>query len=133
MTSVDAADHLAIANVLARYCRTCDDGSFDDLVDLFTEDGTFEYGGTVTAGREALRSYFATVQTPERRGKHLTTNAVVCVEGDRAEVTSDWVFLTFVEGVLTPKLTGRYQDVLHRGRTSWRIARRVVVPLTPPV
>lgn len=129
MTS--AEDHLAITQVLARYCHTCDDGAFDELVRLFTEEGSFEYGGTVTVGRVDLAAYFAAVQTPERRGKHVVANTVVDVDDDRARATSDWVFLTFVDGVLAPKLTGRYVDDLVRTDGRWLLARRVVVPLAP--
>jgi len=128
--TVDLADRTAILELLARYCHACDDGDFEELVTVFAPDGRFDYGGDVVAGRAALGDYFAQVQTPERRGKHLVTNAVVTVDGDRATVVSDWLFLAFVEGVLTPRLTGRYDDVLVRGGDGWVIAERVVTPLT---
>lgn len=130
--SVDQADHLEIATVLARYCQACDDGAFEELVSLFTENGTFEYGGAVTAGRADLLAYFARVQTPDRRGKHVTANLVAQIDGSRARVRSDWVFLAFVDGVLVPKLAGRYDDVLVKQGGTWLLAARVVTPLLPP-
>jgi uncharacterized protein (TIGR02246 family) len=129
--AVDPADESAIRSVLARYCHTCDDGAFDALVALFTADGSFSYAGRTVAGRAALAAYFAEVQTPERRGKHLVANTVMAVSGDRAEVRSDWAFLAFTDGVLVPRLTGRYDDVLVRDGGDWLIAERVVTPLQP--
>jgi uncharacterized protein (TIGR02246 family) len=125
-------DRWAITEVLARYCQACDDGVFEDLLDLFTADGTFAYGGQVISGRAALAEYFARVQTPDRRGKHVTANVVVSLDGDRAAVSSDWVFLAYVDGVLTPKLTGRYDDLLRREDGAWLLAERVVTPMTNP-
>lgn len=123
----------AIQETLARYCHACDDGDFAALVQVFTPDGSFTYGDRSVVGRADLNAYFAEVQTPERRGKHLLANVVAEGNGDRAVVRSDWVFLAFVEGVLTPRLTGRYDDVLVRDGAGWLIAERVVTPLAPPV
>lgn len=131
MSTADVVARLEILEVLARYCHTCDDGDFDALVGLFAAGGTFTYGGSTVAGREALRAYFEQVQTSERRGKHLVANPVVELDGDRATVRSDWVFLLHVDGVLTPRLTGRYDDVLVRADGAWLLAERVVSPLAP--
>lgn len=132
MTSSGPGDRIAVLDVLARYCHTCDDGDFEALRALFTADGTFRYAGSVVTGREDLLAYFTQVQTPERRGKHLTANTVVRIDGDRATARSDWVFLVLVDGVPTPRLTGRYDDVLVRDGAGWLIAERVVTPLVPP-
>jgi len=121
----------AIQATLARYCHACDDGDFATLVQVFTPEGTFTYGDRTVAGRADLAAYFAEVQTPERRGKHLVTNSVADGDGDRAVVRSDWLFLAFVDGVLTPRLTGRYDDVVVRDGAAWLIAERVVTPLLP--
>jgi 3-phenylpropionate/cinnamic acid dioxygenase small subunit len=129
--TTDAADHFAILGVLAAYCHACDDGDFDRLSELFTPEGTFTYAVREVAGRAALREYFTEVQTPERRGKHLTANPVLSIDGDAATVTSDWVFLVFDQGVLVPKLTGRYEDTLVRAGQGWQLAARLVVPMLP--
>lgn len=128
----DLRDDLAIRETLARYCHTCDDGAFEALGALFAEDGSFEYAGALTSGRAALVAHFARIQPPERRGKHLTSNVVVALDGDRATAVSDWVFLVLVDGVPTPRLTGRYRDELVREQGEWVFARRVVEPLAPP-
>ncbi len=126
------ADELAIRGVLARYCQHCDDGDFDALIGLFAPDGSFAYGGRVVSGRDALREYFEQVQAPSRRGKHLTTNAIVQLRGDRAVVSSDWVFLVLVDGRPTPRLAGRYRDEVVHVDGTWQIERRDVTPMVAP-
>jgi hypothetical protein len=81
-------DELAIRRTLAIYCHRCDDGDFAGLVDQFTPDGSFSYVGEVVSGRERLREWFESRQPPERRGRHLTTNTVVDIDGDRAHALS---------------------------------------------
>jgi uncharacterized protein (TIGR02246 family) len=132
MDDAGVADRLAIFDVLARYCQSCDDGEFERLSELFAEDGSFSHGGRVSAGRAGLIAYFEEIQAPERRGKHLVSNQVVTVDGDVATARSDWLFLKFVDGILTPHLTGRYDDALVRQDGRWLLAERVVTTLAPP-
>jgi hypothetical protein len=121
-------DELAIRRALAIYCHLCDDGDFAGLVDQFTPDGSFSYQGEVVSGQEQLRAWFESKQPPERRGKHLTTNTVVDVHGDRADAASDFVFLRLSEGSAVPEIAiaGRYRDALHRSGERWLFARREV-------
>jgi hypothetical protein len=121
-------DELAIRRTLAIYCHLCDDGNFAELVDQFTPDGSFSYLGDVVRGHEHLRTWFESKQPPERRGKHLTTNAVVDIDGDRAHALSDFVFLRLLEGSTNPviAIAGRYRDELHRIGDRWLINRREV-------
>jgi hypothetical protein len=124
------SDELAIAKTLAAYCHHLDDGDFSGLARLFTLDGSYSYGPAQVCGRSGLESWFAEMNPPERRGKHLTTNLVVDVEGDRAVASSDYLFLRFVDGTLTLLFSGRYRDELVRTEDGWRILSRVVTPLT---
>lgn len=132
-TGVEAwLDHRDIAHLLARYCHCCDDGDFAALVSLFTTDGTFAYGRVEATGPQALTDFFVAAQPPERRGKHLTTNAVVDLDGDAADVTSDFVFLNFRDGALVPSVAGRYVDRLVRRHGTWLIQRRDARALSAP-
>jgi hypothetical protein len=122
------ADDLAIRRTLAIFCHHVDDGDFADLVDQFTPDGTFSYQGEEVTGHEHLRAWFAGKQPPERRGKHLTTNTAVDIDGDRARAQSDFMFLQLLEGSTNPviAIAGRYRDQLHRVGERWLIDRREV-------
>lgn len=126
-------DVLAIRRILAEYCQLCDDGRFPELVDRFTSSGTFVFGDHVITGRDALIAWFERTQAPARRGKHLTTNVIVEVDagGEVAVAVSDFVFLGFVKGVLTPIIAGRYVDEVQRVDGIWRIDRRAATTIAP--
>jgi len=127
------SDELAIRRLLAEYCQLCDDGRFPELVDRFARSGSFVFGDHVITGRDALIAWFEHTQAPARRGKHLTSNVIVelAAGGEVAMVASDFVFLGFVQGVLTPIVAGRYVDEMHRIDGIWRIDRRVVTTIAP--
>ncbi len=131
MLSVAAADELAIVRVLGQYCQFCDDGRFEDLAALFTPRGSFSYVDRTWTGRDAIIEFFEQSQTPARRGKHLTANPVVAIVEDSADVTSDFVFFAFVDGVLVPSIGGRYHDRLVRLDGVWLLDHRNVSPIRP--
>ena len=132
-SDIAVADELAIRRTLAAYCQHLDDGDFGALAHQFTSDGSMTYGDSGGAsGRPDIEAWFAEMNPPERRGRHLTVNAIVDVEGDRATVSSDFAFLRFVDGELRPLFTGRYHDEFVRTEGRWLIRRRMVAPLAPP-
>jgi uncharacterized protein (TIGR02246 family) len=124
---------LAIRRVLAEYCQLCDDGDFDALAERFTSDGSLDFAGRTSAGRPALVAFFERLQPPALRGKHLTTNSIITVEGNAAMATSDFVFLRIIDGTLRPMFSGRYADVLKREAGRWRIAHRAITTLDATV
>lgn len=121
-----ADDRAAIANLLAIYCHRCDDANFEELLDCFTDDATFVFEQWELIGRERLRRWFERNQSP---GKHVTTNSVIELDGDRARAVSDYVFLAVIDGRLTATLAGRYDDELQRIDGRWRLHRRIVAPM----
>lgn len=56
----------------------------------------------MATGRDGLLQWFEKMQPPEQRGKHITANPVVDVDGDHALAVSDFVFRTRSEGRLIP-------------------------------
>lgn len=122
-------DERAVARVLAEYCHLVDDGDVEALLDRFTDDAAFVFGGQETVGRAALTTYFAATALPQHRGKHLTCNVVIDVDGDHATAASDFMFLKKTSDGLSPRLTGRYNDELRRTNGGWQISRRVVALL----
>jgi 3-phenylpropionate/cinnamic acid dioxygenase small subunit len=122
-------DREAIATLLAEYCHLCDDGELDALVDRFTEDGVFAFGDRSLTGREQMLRWFSKTQSPERRGKHLTTNSIIEVDGDRATAVSDFVFFEKVDGRPVPFMAGTYVDELVRDGDRWRFRRRTVIEM----
>jgi 3-phenylpropionate/cinnamic acid dioxygenase small subunit len=120
-------DELAIQRVLARYCHTIDDGAFDEFGALWADDAEFVLRGTVTRGRAAIRDAIEAMQPPERRGRHLTMNAVVDVDGDVARAVSDFLFFVRDPGAPAAlRYIGRYHDEFARADVGWQFCRREI-------
>jgi uncharacterized protein (TIGR02246 family) len=124
-------DELAILRVLAQYCHTIDDGAFDEFAELWAGDAEFVLRGTVTRGRDAIRDTIAAMQPLERRGRHLTMNPVVDLDGDTAHVVSDFLFFgrdpgAPAEGTADLRYLGRYHDDFVRTDAGWQFGRREI-------
>jgi 3-phenylpropionate/cinnamic acid dioxygenase small subunit len=124
---VDLDDERAIQRLMARYCQLVDDGAFDELPHLWTDDAELALRGETATGPVAIVAVIAGLQTPERRGLHVGANAIVDVEGDTARSESDFVFMRR-EGGPDPivKFIGRYIDSFVRTRDGWRFRRREI-------
>ena len=124
-------DELAIHRVLSRYCHTIDDGAFDDFAELWADDAEFVLRGTVTRGRAAIRDAIEAMQPPERRGRHLTMNRAIDVDGDAAHAVSDFLFFgrdpgAPAEGTADLHYLGRYHDDFVRTDAGWQFRRRAI-------
>jgi hypothetical protein len=129
---LEGSDELGIRRTLASYCHHVDDGRITDLVDLFAPDGCFVLDAKPITGRAELLRFFDERQgRAEQRGRHLTLNTVVAVTGATARARSDFFFLKYVDGRLTPVRAGRYEDELVRIDGTWRFARRRVEDWIP--
>lgn len=124
-------DEDQVRRTLAGYCQYLDDGDFDRWIDLFTEDARLIFGGRPTEGRPAIRSYMEQVQPPEGRGKHITANILVELDGDTASASTDYLFVRPAAEGLVPVATGRYRDTLVRDGERWRFQQREISLLGP--
>lgn len=125
-------DQDQITRTLARYCQFLDDGDFDRWIELFSEDARLVFAGTIHEGRPSIREYMQQVQPPEGRGKHITSNVLVDVDGDTASALTDYLFVRPTHRGLVPVATGRYHDHLIRAGEDWRFQRREITLLGPP-
>src|SRR5437763_14568270 len=84
----------AIREVLAEYCFRLDGGRYDDMAALFTEDGTWDTAFGKGTGRAAIaglvRDIRARAGDNRPRAIHLVTNIAIALDGDSAEVRSNW-------------------------------------------
>lgn len=120
-------DGEAIQRLIARYCHTCDDGDFGAFGDLWADDAEFVLRGTVTTGRDAIRNAIVGMQPPERRGRHMTVNTVIDLEGDAASALSDFMFFgRDPELGAALRFVGRYLDAFVRTEAGWRFRRREI-------
>jgi hypothetical protein len=129
---IDVGAILHIQRALASYCQLCDDAEFSLLARVFAPEGVFVFAGQEVVGRDALGAWFERAQPPKRRGKHLTSNAIVDVEagGDKASAVSDFVFVQVVDGAVKPQMAGRYRDWFVCLNGDWLIERREVEVMT---
>jgi len=84
----------AIREVMAEYCFRLDGGDYEGMAALFTEDGTWDTAFGKGTGRGAIaqlaRDIRARAGDNRPRAIHLVTNIVIKLDGDTAEVRSNW-------------------------------------------
>ncbi len=125
-------DEDLIRQTIAEYSHRCDDGHFDELAQLFTEDAQLLLTGTVVAeGRKAICGYLSTVQADGRRGMHVTSNTLVDIDGDSADAVTDYLFVRQTPTGPGIVAAGRYHDRLVRGPDRWRLTVRAISMLGP--
>jgi len=133
MPAPDFLDHIAIQNILARYCIALDDKDFAVLSDVFVADCDAYYpfpGGHlkgVTAVQNAIQARLKPVTTQHA----LTTQTITISEdGITASAVTYFTAVHFGTGVKEGQsLTayGKYLDKLVRSETQseqWRIKQR---------
>ena len=84
----------AIRELLAEYCFRLDGGDFDGMAALFTDDGTWDTAFGSATGRPAIAALAREIRRRagdnRPRAIHLVTNILVKLDGERAEVRSNW-------------------------------------------
>jgi hypothetical protein len=109
-------DHVAISDLLARYCLTLDLDDVEGWVSLFTPEAGYEVYGRVFSGHEGLRAMMSAAPG----GLHLGGQAVIDMLGDdRARTRRN---LLFVERGTGASRNAVYTDELVRTPQGWRIA-----------
>jgi SnoaL-like domain len=127
-TAIEEKD--AIREVLAEYCFRLDGGRYDDMAALFTVDGTWDTAFGAATGRGAIakqaRDIRARAGDNRPRAVHLVTNIAIALEGERAEVRSNWtVVQNSPEG---PKIGsgGAYADQMAKQNGRWLFRYRKI-------
>jgi ketosteroid isomerase-like protein len=118
------ADKVAIAELTAIYNRAIDDLDAAAVVATFCEDGVLDLGlGRPWEGREAIAKFVGRL---DYGTVHATTDAVVAVDGDRAEQVSTLLLCKRRRDRSASEfwLTGRYFDALARIDGAWRFSHR---------
>ncbi len=131
MTPLDRlfAEH-QIADLVTRYAALNDDGDFEGMAALFTEDGRFTRpsGGGQIVGRDAILASYQ--GRPPRIARHLIANIIVeLVSESEAACRSTIVLYTAEPGALPadankPALLGGFRDRLVKTADGWRFAER---------
>jgi len=123
----------AIRTLVHRYAELIDAGDLDGVAALFAN-ATWRSTGhdTVLRGAtEARRAYEGVLLYEDGTPctKHVITNVVVDVTGDRASARSYFtVFQARPDLPLQAIICGRYADVFERIDGAWRFADRLIAP-----
>lgn len=117
----ELSDNEAIRQLVARVAITFDERDIDGWVDCWSTEGTLtRLGGEDVKGHEALAEF---VRHFPGRGRHVVTNSVIDVDGDRATHRA-YVQYFDRDHQHALLLFGVYDDRLVRERGAWRLASR---------
>jgi len=127
---MDLATLEDIRQLKYRYLRCVDQKLWDEMMDVFTEDATVDYGTQVygkplkLAGRDAIVAFFRKKLGPDVITVHAAGQPEISVDGDTA--TGSWRFEdTVIAAEHRVVVVGAafYQDRYERGADGrWRIA-----------
>jgi len=109
------ADELAIRRVLDEYCLRLELDTFDEWMDLFTEDTVYEVYKRRLTGRKEVTDVLS--QAPH--GVHLGGAARIAIDGDRAVTVQNYAFVATSADEWN---AGWYHRELVRTADGWKIA-----------
>jgi SnoaL-like domain len=125
MTALEDKD--AIRELLAEYCFLLDSYQLKELSQIFAEGGEWTSrngGATGPAGIEAFLRQLVPEPGPGTRRKHFTANIIIRLNGDRAEVTSNFLVVRDTAAGPAIAVAGTYYDVVVRSGANWRFKSR---------
>jgi SnoaL-like domain len=128
--SKNVDDRTAIADLTIDYCWSLDLQDFDRLRHIFLPDASFDVGGTVHVGIDAIIAKVSAALTPMDASHHLISNHQIRVDGDSATSRCYLQAQHVREAAVGGKnfiIAGRYEDTLTRTPDGWRIAYRTLV------
>lgn len=118
-------DKNEIRELLGRYCFALDEERFEDMAALFVPDGVWETAFGTGTGRAGIVAQARSLGAPGRpRRVHLTTNIVIDLDGEEAQVRSNW--LLFQNGSAGPEIGsgGSYYDSVVKVEGRWFFRHR---------
>lgn len=122
-------DRAAIHDLFTRYCCALDNGEVETVAACFTEDAALKSPVVDLKGAGDIRAFagrFAAQRAAGVQFRHMVTNIVVTLDGDRAAATA-YLLVLISQGndhrTLPP---GRYECDLVKERGEWRFSRRTV-------
>jgi uncharacterized protein (TIGR02246 family) len=131
-------DESVIRRILIEYGAFLDAKDYASYAALFAEDGEWIGGFGRFTGPAAIRTMLEdNLGLPEpgfvnKANFHMLTNPLIQIDGDRAHVTSKYLFWTrSPDDRPTPLLAGRYVDEFVRVKGQWKIARRTTYGAIP--
>lgn len=131
-------DRAKIEDLQARYLFAFDWNDAEAYANTFAEDGVLNFGWGEIKGRQAIRDFIdppgeqpAPAATPEgerpRVGRHIISNIVVNIDGDKATGRAYWTHMTTgPTGYGTVDFFGHYEDEMVKVDGEWLFSSRHV-------
>lgn len=125
----EISDRFEIRDLLVDYAYKVDEGDYDGLRQVFTEDAELDYRetGAVAGDLETVIAYLKEVMPLMVRSQHMMGNTRFRIEGDRAETTTQCFnpLVINTDAGEHPMFVGLwYVDTLVRTSAGWRIRER---------
>jgi uncharacterized protein (TIGR02246 family) len=131
MAAPSLDDRFGISDLFVRYACALDAGDAETVIDCFTEDGTLVSPAVGEhTGRAAITAFahrFARFQKSGSQLRHVISNLMMEVEGDRAQATCYLTVFLTKDGKSSLLAPGRYDCELRKTGGQWRFQRRVVL------
>lgn len=109
------ADKLAIREVLDEYCLRLEVNTFEEWLDLFTDDAVYEVYGRILRGRAEI----ANLLSKAPHGIHMGGAMHIAIDGDTAQTVQNYAFFGDDE---TFSNKGWYHRTLRRTAAGWKIS-----------
>jgi uncharacterized protein (TIGR02246 family) len=131
MPTPSLEDRFGINDLFVRYTCALDAGDAATVIDCFADDGTLVSPAVGEhTGRAAITAFahrFARFQQSGSQLRHVISNLMMTVDGDRAQATCYLTVFLTKDGKSRLLAPGRYVCDLRKVDGQWRFQRRVVL------
>jgi hypothetical protein len=117
----------AIRELLAEYCFLLDGYELIPLATLFEPGGSWISRNGEATGRDAIADFLSRLVPPPGPGarrKHLTTNIIISIDGQSADVKSNFLVIRDTPAGPAVAVAGTYRDIVVRSGGQWLFRRR---------
>lgn len=126
MTPDEALARVALADLVARYCRGIDRGDYALVRSLYWDDAIDRHGAMFEGGPDAFVAWLPTIMAPWELTVHRLGQSLFAVEGDSAEGEH---YVTAYHRTRPPArreivIGGRFLDRYERRGGQWKFAER---------
>ncbi|WP_159847646.1 nuclear transport factor 2 family protein [Nocardia sp. CY41] len=128
-TNTVIADRIEIADLFSRFARLLDEQRWEDAPTVFTDDVEVDSPRIRVRGIEKVVDYMRQAEVEGQHTQHTTTDLLVNVDGDQADVSSNSIVYYYRDGQ-PPHQTGGLRQACTAVRTpaGWRISATRIMP-----
>ncbi|MEU2176908.1 nuclear transport factor 2 family protein [Nocardia sp. NPDC019219] len=123
------ADRIEIADLFSRFARLLDEQRWEDAGTVFTDDVEVDSPRIQVRGIDKVVDYMRRAEVEGQHTQHTTTDLLVNLDGDQADVSSNSIVYYYRDGQ-PPHQTGGLRQACTAVRTpaGWRISATRIMP-----